>query len=196
MADVKTLPDEVLNLICEDLGQQREFSTLFKCAQSCTSLADPALRTMYRYMMLDRKKLYSVLTVLGYTNSPRRSTQATKSKPRDNNVGPSTMRPKSPNEIRFFESGCVYGARSSFRALTKLTGPTATISVFWTFATSPSFLRTSNFRPPHVVSSPVGSKYSTSQRKTSTAVMRKARPRSGYSNQRTSFPPSMPLEKQ
>ena len=50
MADVKTLPDEVLNLICEDLGQQRDFSTLFKCAQSCTSLADPALRTMYRYI--------------------------------------------------------------------------------------------------------------------------------------------------
>lgn len=51
MVDVKTLPDEVLNLICEDLGQQRDFSTLFKCAQSCTSLADPALRTMYRYII-------------------------------------------------------------------------------------------------------------------------------------------------
>jgi hypothetical protein len=48
MADVKILPDEVLTLICEDLGQQRDFSTLFKCALSCASLADPALRTMYR----------------------------------------------------------------------------------------------------------------------------------------------------
>lgn len=48
MAVVKILPDEVLALICEDLGQQRDFSTLFKCALSCASLADPALRTMYR----------------------------------------------------------------------------------------------------------------------------------------------------
>lgn len=55
MADVKTLPDEVLNLICEDLGQQRDFSTLFKCAQSCASLADPALRTMYRYITPGRR---------------------------------------------------------------------------------------------------------------------------------------------
>jgi hypothetical protein len=48
MAVVKILPDEVLALICEDLGRQRDFSTLFKCALSCASLADPALRTMYR----------------------------------------------------------------------------------------------------------------------------------------------------
>ena len=48
MNGVKILPDEVLALICEDLGQQRDFSTLFKCAQTCTTLADPALRTMYR----------------------------------------------------------------------------------------------------------------------------------------------------
>jgi hypothetical protein len=48
MANVKILPDEVLTAICEDLGQQRDFGTLFKCAMSCASLADPALRTMYR----------------------------------------------------------------------------------------------------------------------------------------------------
>ena len=48
MAEPKVLPDEVLTLICEELGQQRDFLTLYRCALSSLSLADPALRTLYR----------------------------------------------------------------------------------------------------------------------------------------------------
>ena len=48
MTTTRTLPDEVLTLICEELGQQRDFGSIFRCAQTSSTLADPALRTMYR----------------------------------------------------------------------------------------------------------------------------------------------------
>lgn len=47
--DALMLPDEVLGMICQELGQDRDFVTLYRCAQASKSLADPALRTMYQY---------------------------------------------------------------------------------------------------------------------------------------------------
>ncbi|RMD39819.1 hypothetical protein DV735_g5309, partial [Chaetothyriales sp. CBS 134920] len=54
-----TLPDEVLSLVCQELGRgdnnshhhnnSRDFATLFRCALSARALADPALRTLYQY---------------------------------------------------------------------------------------------------------------------------------------------------
>ncbi|KPI41239.1 uncharacterized protein AB675_8004 [Cyphellophora attinorum] len=43
------LPDEVLGIICDELGRDRDFVTLYRCAQASRSFADPALRTMYQY---------------------------------------------------------------------------------------------------------------------------------------------------
>lgn len=48
MAELGVLPDEMLTLICQELGRDMEFGTLYNCALSARSLADPALRTMYR----------------------------------------------------------------------------------------------------------------------------------------------------
>ena len=48
MAGLSALPDEVLSLICEELGSRRDFSTLFQCALCNVAFAEPALRTMYR----------------------------------------------------------------------------------------------------------------------------------------------------
>ncbi|KIW91872.1 uncharacterized protein Z519_07842 [Cladophialophora bantiana CBS 173.52] len=42
------LPDEILSLICEELGHERDFGSLYTCALSSKSFADPALRTMYQ----------------------------------------------------------------------------------------------------------------------------------------------------
>jgi hypothetical protein len=42
------LPEEILVLICEELGRWRDFPTLFACALSSVSFSEPALRTMYR----------------------------------------------------------------------------------------------------------------------------------------------------
>ena len=46
--EVPLLPDEILSLICQELGQDRDFGTLYQCARAAKSLADPALRTMYQ----------------------------------------------------------------------------------------------------------------------------------------------------
>jgi hypothetical protein len=43
-----SLPDEVLTMVCQELGLDREFGTLYRCAQVSKSLADPALRIMYQ----------------------------------------------------------------------------------------------------------------------------------------------------
>lgn len=43
-----TLPDEILGMICQELGRERDFGALYRCAQSSSSFADPALRTMYQ----------------------------------------------------------------------------------------------------------------------------------------------------
>ena len=42
------LPEEILVLICEELGRRRDFPTLFGYALSSVSFSEPALRTMYR----------------------------------------------------------------------------------------------------------------------------------------------------
>ncbi|ETN42991.1 uncharacterized protein HMPREF1541_02149 [Cyphellophora europaea CBS 101466] len=44
-----SLPDEMLNMICQELGKDRDFGSLYRCAQASSSVADPALRTMYQY---------------------------------------------------------------------------------------------------------------------------------------------------
>lgn len=41
------LPEEVLGLICSELGAEHDFATLYACALASKALADPALRTMY-----------------------------------------------------------------------------------------------------------------------------------------------------
>ncbi|KIW19812.1 hypothetical protein PV08_00387 [Exophiala spinifera] len=43
-----TLPDEILAMICAELGNDNDFGSLFSCALSSKSFADPALRTMYQ----------------------------------------------------------------------------------------------------------------------------------------------------
>lgn len=43
------LPEEILSLICAELGRERDFKCLYNCARSSRSLADAALRTMYQY---------------------------------------------------------------------------------------------------------------------------------------------------
>ncbi|RMZ87543.1 hypothetical protein DV736_g5232, partial [Chaetothyriales sp. CBS 134916] len=43
------LPDEVLSLVCQELGHDKDFATLYRCGQSAQALADPALRTLYQY---------------------------------------------------------------------------------------------------------------------------------------------------
>lgn len=45
---VRHLPEEILVLICEELGRRRDFPTLFGCALSSVSFSEPSLRTMYR----------------------------------------------------------------------------------------------------------------------------------------------------
>jgi hypothetical protein len=45
---VRYLPEEILVLICEELGRRKDFPTLFGCALSSVSFSEPALRTMYR----------------------------------------------------------------------------------------------------------------------------------------------------
>lgn len=42
------LPEEILVLICEELGRRRDFPTLFRCALSSVAFSGPALRIMYR----------------------------------------------------------------------------------------------------------------------------------------------------
>lgn len=45
-----SLPDEILDMICRELGRDRDFGSLYRCALSSRSLADPALRTLYQYV--------------------------------------------------------------------------------------------------------------------------------------------------
>ncbi|KAJ9607779.1 hypothetical protein H2200_007857 [Cladophialophora chaetospira] len=44
----ETLPEEILSLVCQELGSDRDFGSLYKCARSSKTFADPALRTMYQ----------------------------------------------------------------------------------------------------------------------------------------------------
>lgn len=43
-----TLPEEILSIICQELGSEGDFGSLYRCARSSKSFADPALRTMYQ----------------------------------------------------------------------------------------------------------------------------------------------------
>ena len=53
MADfIPSLPDEVFGMICQELGLDRDFGSLYRCAQASRSFADPALRTMYKYVIV------------------------------------------------------------------------------------------------------------------------------------------------
>lgn len=49
MVLVSTLPDEIWSLICAELGQDRDFASLFNVARTSRSLADASLRMMYRF---------------------------------------------------------------------------------------------------------------------------------------------------
>jgi hypothetical protein len=51
----RALPDDVLHLICDQLGQQRDFHTLYLCARSSKQLAIPALSSLYRYVTIHFK---------------------------------------------------------------------------------------------------------------------------------------------
>ena len=42
------LPDEILLLVSTELGQDRDFGTIFAWAQASKSFAEQALRTLYR----------------------------------------------------------------------------------------------------------------------------------------------------
>lgn len=43
-----SLPPEILGLICEELGANRDFQSLFYCALAGKSLVRPALSSLYR----------------------------------------------------------------------------------------------------------------------------------------------------
>lgn len=47
--DYPLLPEEVISLICAELGFSRDFGTLYSCARSAKQVADSALRIMYQY---------------------------------------------------------------------------------------------------------------------------------------------------
>lgn len=42
------LPEEILVLVCDELGRRKDFTTLFRCALTSVSFSDPALRMIYR----------------------------------------------------------------------------------------------------------------------------------------------------
>ena len=46
---VLSLPSEVLDMVCDELGKKQDFGTLFNCAISSKQLAQPALSLLYRY---------------------------------------------------------------------------------------------------------------------------------------------------
>jgi hypothetical protein len=46
------LPDDILHLLCEQLGDQEQFDALFNCACASRSLAIPALSNLYRYVFM------------------------------------------------------------------------------------------------------------------------------------------------
>jgi hypothetical protein len=43
------LPDDILHIICDQLWEQRDFDTLYRCTCSGKQLAVPALASIYRY---------------------------------------------------------------------------------------------------------------------------------------------------
>ena len=45
------LPDDILHLICEQSWLQRDFDTLYNCAQAGKQLAAPALALLYRQVL-------------------------------------------------------------------------------------------------------------------------------------------------
>ena len=44
------LPDDLLHMICHQLGEQRDFDTLYHCSCAGKQLAVPALASIYRYI--------------------------------------------------------------------------------------------------------------------------------------------------
>jgi hypothetical protein len=47
-SQIRQLPQETLSSICKELGQDRDFDTLYRLAQSCKSCAAAALRELYQ----------------------------------------------------------------------------------------------------------------------------------------------------
>lgn len=73
-----SLPDEMLNMVCHELGQDRDFGSLFRCALASRSLADPALRTLYQYC-LSAPQLATLLMETGIMKSRLSFSRATNS---------------------------------------------------------------------------------------------------------------------
>jgi len=48
------LPDDVLYLLCIELGFREDWATLFNCAVSCKRLAPLALSQLYRFVTSSR----------------------------------------------------------------------------------------------------------------------------------------------
>ncbi|KKY29161.1 hypothetical protein UCRPC4_g00130 [Phaeomoniella chlamydospora] len=48
MPEVPELPDDIIHLICEQLGAQGDFASLYRCALSSPRFCDSALKTLYR----------------------------------------------------------------------------------------------------------------------------------------------------
>ena len=51
------LPDDILHIICEQLWEQRDFDTLYRCTCSGKQLAVPALASIYRYVTISSTHL-------------------------------------------------------------------------------------------------------------------------------------------
>ena len=47
------LPDDILHIICDQLWEQRDFDTLYRCTCAGKQLAVPALASIYRYVNLE-----------------------------------------------------------------------------------------------------------------------------------------------
>lgn len=45
------LPAELIQLICEELEEQRDYRTLYRCALSSKTFAGHALKSVYRYAL-------------------------------------------------------------------------------------------------------------------------------------------------
>ncbi|KAK4943010.1 hypothetical protein LTR10_017395 [Elasticomyces elasticus] len=74
-----TLPDEILSVICEQLGRDGDFRTLYQCARGSKSLADPALRTMYQQYqtspVFEQRDDLEVRKAVDYTTRAAEQTQ-------------------------------------------------------------------------------------------------------------------------
>lgn len=59
------LPDDILHLLCEHLGDQQLFDVLFSCACASRSLAIPALTNLYRYVFMRPNRVHEYYDAIG-----------------------------------------------------------------------------------------------------------------------------------